>query len=291
MGVPADRARSPVPDDEGSDWLYWEPKTRRWRHVEVVSVPTVNPHRVKVQYLDSDGRSRAEWAPARRLRVPWERREAYLEREARWSRVSGHTVNGWERNAAWTVLWLSAPSEVADLHEGGAGGVLDVGDLQELSRLTGIAGEDLTDHADSFVEVGHWYLPWPSTVVVVAALGQRHSKELIEIVASEVREVRRSRLEAIEESAEYIYGTLTQRSEVVTEYLANMPAGYDVRHRALLRWAEAETPGLADEFAALSRRYDELATAVLPALSQLRSRRTQKATEIEQRIRDLLTAQ
>ena len=64
-------------EDEGSDWLYVDPRNRSRHRVEIDVVPD-RAQKIRIQHLDRDMRGRSEWVPIGRAKVPWELRDAYL---------------------------------------------------------------------------------------------------------------------------------------------------------------------------------------------------------------------
>lgn len=272
-----DQAQTVSPADEGTDWLYWEPPTKKWFRVELVGVPSEDPKRVRVQHLDPMKRGAVEWVPAGRVRVPWSHCEAYLAREERWARVLAGGGRGQERDAAWDVLYKFVPEDVASLHYNGAGGVLEVRDLGELATIAGMPADSIVEHSDAFEEDGIWYAPWTTTIEVVAAIASRHARDVVNMVRQADVAANERTLEVLDENITFAWMSREQRAEHLAAVFVKDEAYRDPWRQALLRWGEHEAPGLAEEYRNLQRRYDELAALLIPVRQQLRQIRTKKA--------------
>lgn len=273
----ADRARIVSPADEGADWLYWEPPTKKWLRVVLLVVPSEDPKRIRVQHLDSAKKGSAEWVPAGRARVPWSHREAYLAREERWGRVFAGGGRGQERDAAWEVLFKFVPEDVAGLYYNGAGGVLEVHDVQALARMTGMPEDAIVEHPDAFQENGTWYAPWATTIEVVAAIASRHARAVVNMVQRDDVSSKERTLELLDEDTGFRWMSRQEQADHLAAVFAKGEAYRDPWRQALLRWGEHEAPGLAEEYRALQGRYDELAALLVPVRQQLRQIRTKKA--------------
>jgi hypothetical protein len=61
-------------------------------------------------------------------------------------------------------------------------GILEVCDIEGLSRATGLSPDELTSHEDTFQD-GPTYAPWPTTLRVLKALCQRQPQPALELLA------------------------------------------------------------------------------------------------------------
>ncbi|WDG17495.1 hypothetical protein [Microbacterium sp. Clip185] len=271
------RRQTPGPSDEGSAWLYWSPKSQKWHRVELVVVPSLEPKNVRIQHLDQDQGGRAEWVPAGRLRVPWPYREAYLARESRWERLNRHRPDSDERDAAWSVLAAVVPCTVADLEGGGGRGVLEVHDVAALARAAALDAADLVADPEALHEDGIWFLPWPVTRSIAAALARTHPTAVLDLVR---RERVRSRQRALDEVLDSPWTVAVTAGETEAALYGTESLTQSRKHSVLLFWAAGPEPSLFDQFVALQRAFDGLCVVSAEAAVELRKLRTKRAERI-----------
>jgi hypothetical protein len=72
------------------------------------------------------------------------------------------------------VLAAHAPESLADLAGNGAAGIMQVFDVDEMSRLSGVDVVRLATDQDAFVESDVLHLPWPQTEQVLIGLCRRN---------------------------------------------------------------------------------------------------------------------
>lgn len=222
--------------------------------------------------------------------MPWDEREAYLARELKWGRVQLYGEQRPMRDAAWDVLMATLSPDVADLYGGGAGGVLEIGDLEKLSSACGLPVSTIIEDVDSFQEDGYWYVPWTTTLAVVCGLARRNARTIIEIVMKRDGELRAGIIADVEGYLPYAYMSDAEQADFVAELTAKRVArGADLR-RALLGWAEFDAPLLAEEYITLRRHLNELTAAIIEAIPQIESQRTAKASGLAQRLREAASA-
>lgn len=167
--------------DEGSDWLYVDPKQRTHHRVEIDVVPD-RAQKIRIQHLDRDMRGKSEWVPVARAKVPWELREAYLSTVAMWDAASQHRPPTAHSDVAIHVLGTYLNERVAEIYGNGATGVLEIRDIAALARITMTPERELSGHPDSFQDEA-WFVPWPTTLEVMRALCALDPRPVMELLA------------------------------------------------------------------------------------------------------------
>lgn len=279
---------APSEHSVGDTWLYWDPRSRRHRRVEIVESLGSGAKKVRIQHLDPEMRSLREWVPIGRCRAPWDARSEFLAYDERWGRIMSHAPRTGVVDTASTVLDMVLPEEIAHLRGNGAGGVLEALDLPDLSLRTGVSEDDLTAHPDSFREDGRWYLPWPSTFIVLQRLARRHSARLIEYVVTEEADSRRRAIGAVEGHPLFPYQSPSEREERVAMALGRVASSLSEQRQLILAWAVADATDLAANFEGLLSAYRGLVAASVPALGQVRQIRSKKAAAIASELEQAL---
>ncbi|KXZ60818.1 hypothetical protein Mlaev_01069 [Microbacterium laevaniformans] len=275
------------PSSEGEDWLYWDVPARTWRRVVLLVVPSEAPKRVRIQHLDPKKRGAAEWVPAARLRVPWAKREGYLASEDRWANAGRHAPSTPTTDAAMVVLAAHAPESLADLAGNGAAGIMQVFDVDELSRLSGVDVVRLATDQDAFVESDVLHLPWPQTEQVLIGLCRRNPLPVLQWLRAEA---------AREQAAAEARGDSERRDDTELDTNDHPDArryrqwrdSARERRQTIERWLSVDSPSLASRYLELERMYQELAEEVSSALPRIVASRSQVANDQAQRLRDLL---
>ncbi|MFK4789846.1 hypothetical protein [Microbacterium sp. ZW T5_56] len=278
-------ARHPVPADEGSDWLYRDPKKDRWLRVELLIV-TDGAHRVKIQHLDRDMKSAAEWVPIGRCKVPWKLREDYFATEEAWARCRSHQPEDAAMTEAAQSIFLDiVPGDVA-FPDTAMAGVLEIYDPELLAEMTGMPVEAFSEHPDAFV---HHQLnaPWPTMLEVVKVLARRYPEKLLSRLSEHKREVDEREKERLEQGDPWYVDEAKDGNR-----FAGRIIGFQQRNDRAMRliagWVGHTDDGLAERHIALRDQHVELVLAVLPVFDQLRMLRTKKADALIAELRELI---
>ena len=276
--------RAPEPADEDSDWLYYDPPTSRWHRVLLLAVPE-SAARVRIQHLDADMKGKAEWVPVKRCRVPWQLSEAYHSTNDAWDRLHGHDPDEPHRLAAeHVVTQLLEPSAAEPALRSAA---LEISDVREVSRATGISESTLTSHPDTIVEDGVTHVPWPVASQVAQALCERHPDRITEYLAEREREIHQRDIENRANGGAW-YEDESFADDRWAKRFRRWNTEDEEKRRILRRWTDGDHPGLSTRYQELRNQHVELTLALLPALDQLSRIRSKKSDQIAEEIRELI---
>lgn len=276
--------RKPVPADEGDDWLYYEPPTKKWYRVALLVVPE-EAQRIRIQHLDSGMKGKAEWVPVKRLRVPWPLRERYHATNAAWDRLYGHDPEDAARDAADHVLMTLLDESIATMLLNSA--AMEIHDLPALSRIVKVDETELTAHPDTISEEGITYVPWSVTSRVVQSLCIRDPAPIVEYLDAEERELRERELTQLSEGGAWYDDESYDDDRFALRARRWRVRGAEMR-QILRQWVDAESPGVSQKYQQLRNRYVELTLALLPALDQLSRIRSKKSDQIAAEIREII---
>jgi hypothetical protein len=253
--------------EAGQCWAYRARRVDELAQVTVVRLGTQRPARVLVRFADEASEGRQEWVPPGRLQTPWERRDEFVAREARWYKIhaAGPPVDDPREGAAETVIDLLLSDGGVSMEYRGCG-VARIRDAVAIAAKLGLEAEQLTRHPLAFIEEGVLIAPWEVTELVAATAARQDPVPVLDYVAEEERTARR---EAIH-GRWYRGGRRSSDFRVEPEQCA----AYDIENsrpqREILRsWCGAEATDRFDELADLRtevRRVGEVAQAAISAL-------------------------
>ncbi|MFF3403532.1 hypothetical protein ACFYW6_34185 [Streptomyces sp. NPDC002659] len=174
--------------EPGERWAYRSsPYHGPVSEVEVLRMGTQRPARVKVRFAAEDAEGREEWVPPARLRVPWEQKDEWLEKQSRWSEL---TQDGPDDDAAEFVA-VSTVFEECPL-EGVVSmgwnyrerGVLYVEDVSALAEMLQVPESFFVADPHAFRDdEGAVTAPWPTTLAVAGRLAKVHAEVLVTVLA------------------------------------------------------------------------------------------------------------
>lgn len=283
---PGVHARKPVPNDQGDDWLLWDPQAKVHRRVQLDEVPGSRAQRVRVQHLDIDMAGKREWTPSGRCVVPISLEEAYLATRKMWETVGRHRPPLAAVEIAYAVFNQTLDSEVADVFGNLARGILEVRDLDRLLALSGLGREPIAGVDETFVESGTTYAPWPVTLLVARELCRRYPKRMLEYVAHEEAALIQVYLSIARNASLTSLSTAGEREQKLVQAEADARRDFSHTRHTIATWCSGDVPDLGEEYLQLRSCYEELVAAVLPALGQFRG--TKYASKVEERLRMLL---
>ena len=274
--------------DEGSEWLYWDPKARRWRRVELLTVPTDNSKRVRVQHLDREKAGAAEWVPASRCKARWSEREEYLAKIERWERVSESSPPTHIGDIGATLLDRYVNIEIAEFST--VIGVLLVHDIARLGVLCGLTPAALMADPRAFQENDDWVIPWSTAEQILHGLCAADPAPGMQLLDEETRSQ-----QTFDRLVEKEGPRWWQRPDELDESDKRLAASTRAWHegrlaatRQLRLWLDhGEAPGLAEAYLELRGMYSELAEAAREAIPRLLQDRTNVSRSISTRLREL----
>jgi hypothetical protein len=155
-------------------------------------VRRVGAHVAYVRVQPMDGDSPQRWVQPSRLVARWSDLDAYLELKARWARVmaTNPPKDTPDEHAAWCVFDVTIPYDVARIEGGSRGPVLNIGDSEHLSELTGLH-ESVWHRTEGFrLPAGSFVAPWPVTLAVAEQAARRNPLPLLRIVETDEDEAR-----------------------------------------------------------------------------------------------------
>ncbi|GGD83245.1 hypothetical protein [Microbacterium murale] len=277
--------RKPVPAEEGDDWLYYEPPTKRWYRVALMVVPE-DAQRVRVQHLDREMKGKAEWVPIGRCRVPWGLREEYFATNTRWDDLYSHAPEDDAFTEAAEIAITKVLSVSIAFPQHGGRATLEVFDLDGLADATGMTAAELVSHSATIRDSDATYLPWPSMKQVAIALCRRNPQPIIEYIDEREREIREQELASDLSPPWYLDSSLND-DRYALRARRWVKLGKDAR-QILKQWIDQDQPGLRENYLALRQQHVELVLAVLPALDQLSRIRSKKSDQIAAEIREII---
>jgi len=283
---PGVHARKPVPDDQGDDWLLWDPQAKVHRRVQLDEVPGSRAQRVRVQHLDIEMAGKREWTPSGRCVVPLSLEDAYLTTKAMWDLVGRHRPPMADVEIAYAVLNQTLDSEVADVFGNLARGILEVRDLGRLSELTRLGHGFVARFDEAFVESDTIYAPWTATLAVARELCRRFPKHMLEYVAHDEAALIGVYLSIARNASLTSLSTAGEREQKLVQAEADARRDFSHTRHTIATWCSGDVPDLGEEYLQLRSCYEELVAAVLPALGQFRG--TKYASKVEERLRMLL---
>lgn len=287
MKMPAELRQTPSPHDEAADWVYWDPQAKKFRRVELTAVPSDRPQRVRVQHLEADTGSRAEWVPARRLHVPWAISGEYFTSIEAERRLERHAPRTWESDLGAIVLANYVRPEVAETQGNGSGGVLRIEQLDTLARLSGLPAEEMTSHPDTVSETSTWYVPWPTFERVLIGVIQLDPAPAMRLLDAQTRDHQSFDLLVDAQGERWWMGG--KDDSLAAKRMQQWHRNHLQQTALLRRWLDQRTPSLAESYVQLRGMYAELADAARAAVPRVRMVRAKVSDEIADRIESLLS--
>ncbi|WP_188756139.1 hypothetical protein [Microbacterium album] len=285
MDFKATYERKPTPDDEGSDWLYRDPTTKRTHRVEIDVVPD-QARKIRIQHLDRDMRGKSEWVPIGRAKVPWAVADDYLATVAMWARAERHRPGAAKSDLAARLLAVYVDERVAGIYYNGASGIIEIHDVPELARLCGLPPEALVEHEDTFTD-GATYAPWPTTELVVKRLVARDpqpaSEHLASLRADDLRSAKRTMMDG-----DPWWVSPTWDDDPTAQRLRQWNEQDATTRKYLSQLLDDETPGLAEDFLTLRQMYLDLVRLMPHATERIRMTRARISEALAEEIERLV---
>lgn len=172
------------PIGEGERWAYRKGRLP-FEEATVVKVVSQSGHRkVRVQFEDGPNAGETQWVGRQYLKAPWEQRDAFIERERRWSAAKRQA---WDVPASVCEAVRLIVDEVMDdaLAYDMSHGLLRTNNLALLSELTQQPESELLGDL-GFEEEGFTYLPWPAMKIVAIAKCQANPAAVLDMVERDV---------------------------------------------------------------------------------------------------------
>ena len=286
MRMPDEMRRPIRADDEGSDWLYWDLRVRVWRRVVLLAVPSDDPKRVHIQHLDPEMKGNAEWVPAGRLEVPWETREPYLAAVDALQRLESYAPKTLVTDLASQLLPDYINPGIAGLYYNGAGGVLEIFDVETFRVAVKGDVQSFMEHPDSIVDGRRAFLPWPALEQILTALIEADPNPAMQLLDDLTREqesfdrtVDREgpRWWMLQEENSREANRLREWHERDLETIAT-----------LRRWLSLDGPSLAESYVELRGMYTDLAAIIRAAIPRVQMDRSQKSARLAKRMAELV---
>lgn len=274
MNFTAAHARTPAVSDEGTDWLYIVPGSKRLLRVEIVVVPD-GARKVRIQHLERDQGGKTEWVPVGRLKVPWRLRERYMETAATWERAEKHAPSGPVRDIALQLFPEYVDEAVADIYYNGAGGILEIFDLPALARISGMSEDKIRAHEDTFDEEAT-YVPWPTLERILRKLCKDAPHAAMQLYVTQrhyLQGYTRRQVEAGDPWWVDPYEEDRPLARKAERWRDDLKVGAEFL-RSLL---DADEPGLADDFIELKRMYLETIRLLPRTVDRLRMNPAQRS--------------
>ncbi|SOE13658.1 hypothetical protein SAMN06272775_4635 [Streptomyces sp. 2323.1] len=182
--------------EPGESWAYRAaPYHGAVSEVEVLKVGTQRPLRVKVRFVADDEEGREEWVPPVRLRVPWQQRDEWLERQLRWDELTrdGPGDEDAEFLAASLVFDECSVEDVVSMGWNyRERGVLYVDDVPALAAMLDVPEDFFVADPRAIVDdAGAATAPWPTTLAVARLLARSRAESLAAVLAEEEERTRR----------------------------------------------------------------------------------------------------
>ncbi|QYF98124.1 hypothetical protein [Microbacterium sp. PAMC21962] len=274
---------------EGEDWLYRDPRKRRWMRVVLLVVPSDAATRVRVQHLDPKMQGAAEWVPATRLAVPWSERDDYIRRYEEFEGAERLAPSTPVADLAAEVLAAYLAEAEADFDGNGSSGILRLVDIAAVAEASGIAENDLRSAEGAFVDQGTVCLPWPQAEKVLIRVcrrrpeaGQRWLRD------AQVHERTFAHSVAAHGERWWLDQTDDGYDTPLAYRLRQWRRGDGERMDAIQRWLAPEDPSIASRYAQLERMYLELAEEARRAIPRILMVRSQISQDHVDRLQYLI---
>lgn len=186
--------------ESGERWAYRAaPFKGAVAEVEVLKVGTQRPVRVRVRFVADEAEGHEEWVPAARLRVPWEEKDAWLQRQDRWDALTsdGPVDDDAAEFVAASMVFDRCPvGEVVSMGwKSRERGVLYVHDPRALAVMLDVSPDLFRSDPRSFTDDdGMVTAPWPITLAVAPLIAAAHADRLVAVVAEEEEQARQDAL-------------------------------------------------------------------------------------------------
>lgn len=167
------------------------------RPVEVVKEGPPRTQKVRIRWLDGEYEGLEEWVPQRRLEVPWEEAEAFLEDERR--TVAAIEASGGAyrtlRYKAVEQVFLALPRDIPVYlgYRGGEQELLEIDDLEHTATRLGISRADLLAEPFAFIDrEGTYKAPFATAERLARHCCTRFPKEILQRINREEEANRRA---------------------------------------------------------------------------------------------------
>lgn len=213
--------------------------------------------------------AREEWVPPARLKVPWDRVEAFIAEEARWQAVYDLSPRNEdvEGRAAETVFEQLVPWQVASVDS--PTGVFHIKDVAAIAELSGLPVEDLTGHEVSFESDGAIVAPWPVMLEIVQALARRIPDQILTDVEKEERKLQDQLIHGFSWGRGEPYRDLESERSIVREVDED---GHRQSRELRRRWCGTEAADRREELAELRKEIRRVGEVADEAIEVLRRR-------------------
>ncbi|WP_152351547.1 hypothetical protein [Brachybacterium subflavum] len=185
--------------EAGEVWAYRARRDDALTPVTVVRRDSeTRPERVVIRHGVDASSGEQEWVSPNWLKVPWGEVESFVAEEERRKAFRqlgpeyfdyGPRWESPEAKAVDALLDRLVDADVASL--GSEYPCLRIEAVDRLSRVAGIASNELTGHDLTFVDAEVTVAPWPVALRVAKALAKRHPDRVILQVQEEERDLRR----------------------------------------------------------------------------------------------------
>ncbi|AIX99749.1 hypothetical protein ART_0151 [Arthrobacter sp. PAMC 25486] len=173
-----------APIAEGERWAYRK-GSLPFEDVTIVKVVSQSGHRkVSVQFEDGPNAGETQWVGRPYLKVKWDERQAFVDREQRWANAkSGY----WDVPLGLTCAAALVITETMDdaLARDRDHGILQTNDAPLLRQLLQLTESQLFVEG-SFDEQGVTYLPWPAMKAVAMAKCRLKPEAVLDAVERDV---------------------------------------------------------------------------------------------------------
>ncbi|GAA1375974.1 hypothetical protein [Streptomyces beijiangensis] len=236
----------------GERWAYRvAPHHGPVEETEVLRIGNQRPLRIKVRFVAEEAEGREDWVPSARLRVPWQGKDAWLDREQCWSELTKDSPD--DEDPAFRAVTIVFDEHLWDeLVSFGVNyrdrGVLYVPDVPALAALLDVPESFFhTDPRACTGADGLLTAPWPTTRNTIRLLAHTRAEHLVSLLDQQERQ----------EQHDAIYGRYYRgRGKNPGTYIsAEICAEVDRSHRPardlLRQWCGAEAADSSEELKAL----------------------------------------
>lgn len=268
----------------GERWAYRKSEREQLTEVEVVRIGVRTPKRVLVRFIDDEFEGLQDWVPPARLKARWDDRQAFIDREARWSAVREPSPEREtpEVSAAEKVIWALLDESLVTAGWNADEGVLAIHDVAGLADRLGIARDALEADPRSFVEDGDLRVPWPAMESVAHRLAAIDPDAVMRMIAKDEAKARHEAAfgHHYRTRGEERYGWIEPERCIAWDEEHDRPV------REVLRsWCGAGTVDLHDELTALRRDCGVVMGLLDEAIAALRRGRNHHvAKELEAKL-------
>lgn len=269
----------------GETWAYRARSVDLLTEVEVRRIGTKRPPRVLIRYVDDDFEGRQEWVPPGRLKVPWSRLGAFVDREGRWAALieTIPTDQCPEYHAAIHVFEELVDPALARIGSNRTAGVGWIHDIEGLARLLHMDWRKLAEDPASFVESDSVIVPWAVTSQIARRAARRRPQIVLQLADRLESEYSRRMLTGLTLPSTPARPAVHIEAEHYVRGLER-PENRPCWHR-LRSWCGAEAVAHHEELIALRSELARVTGLAQDAVSALRTAgRSREAARIERLI-------